>query len=38
MEDKKISAKDIKIPEGMKCIPVATVREAAGLIEKMQGA
>ena len=34
----KISAKDIKIPEGMKCIPVATVREAAGLIEKMQGA
>ena len=34
----KISAKDITIPEGMKCIPVATVREAAGLIEKMQGA
>ena len=34
----KISTKDITIPEGMKCIPVATVREAAGLIEKMQGA
>ena len=33
----KISAKDIKIPEGMKCIPVATVKEAAGLIERMNG-
>lgn len=32
----KISMKDLTIPEKMKCIPVATVREAAGLIEKLQ--
>lgn len=29
-----ISARDLQVPEGMTCIPVATVKEAAGLLER----